>query len=62
LDNTLSNLQKGGNMKDEALRAWAKEMVEWGKRVRNDILRLENVTGLTEGDPGEPPGPPPNGD
>lgn len=45
-------------MSDE-LKQWIKDMVEWGKRVRNDILRLENVTGLSQGDPGDPPPPPP---
>ena len=39
----------------EKLKNWMADMVDWGKRVRRDILRLEAAAGLSEGDPGDPP-------
>jgi hypothetical protein len=40
------------------LRHWMRDMVRWGERVRDDILRLERQGGLRRGDPGDPPPPP----
>lgn len=37
---------------------WMNSMVEWGKNVRDDIIRLESSTGIAHGDPGDPPPPP----
>lgn len=34
---------------------WMDSMVEWGKNVRDDIIRLESSTGIAAGDPGDPP-------
>lgn len=34
---------------------WMNSMVEWGKNVRDDIIRLESATGIGPGDPGDPP-------
>jgi hypothetical protein len=46
----------------EWLYLWTADMAEWGKRVRKDILRIEEKLGIEKGDPGDPPGGPPNGD
>jgi hypothetical protein len=42
---------------------WMEAMCEWGAHVRDDLIRLEGRTGMTTGDPGDPPPPPwfPNG-
>lgn len=40
----------------------ARDHNKWGKRVRGDIIRLEEAAGISQGDPGDPPGGPPNGD
>jgi hypothetical protein len=37
---------------------WMDSMVQWGKNVRDDIIRLESSTGIGLGDPGDPPPPP----
>lgn len=37
---------------------WTQCLYEWGQRVREDIRRLEKATGLSAGDPGDPPLPP----
>ena len=37
---------------------WNESMVEWGKAVRDDIIRLEGAAGISSGDPGDPPPPP----
>lgn len=34
---------------------WMDAMVQWGKNVRDDIIRLESNAGLAPGDPGDPP-------
>ncbi len=34
---------------------WMQAMVEWGKNVRDDIIRLESSTKIGLGDPGDPP-------
>jgi hypothetical protein len=34
---------------------WMDSMVEWGKNVRDDIIRLESSLGVAAGDPGDPP-------
>lgn len=34
---------------------WMDAVVEWGKNVRDDIIRLESSAGLAAGDPGDPP-------
>lgn len=34
---------------------WMDYMVEWGKNVRDDIIRLESGLGVGAGDPGDPP-------
>ena len=41
------------NLRD--LRNWIRDMVDWGERVRQDILRLERHARLAKGDPGDPP-------
>lgn len=43
--------------KDELKRLleWMDSMVEWGKNVRDDIIRLESRLGGAPGDPGDPP-------
>jgi hypothetical protein len=40
---------------------WTEKMVDWGKGVRADIIRLEGNAGFTFGDPEDPPTPPPWG-
>jgi hypothetical protein len=47
-----------GAAEDEAqaeLLKWMQEMVDWGKRVRIDIVRLEGAAGIGPGDPDDPP-------
>lgn len=39
---------------------WARDMSEWGRNVRIDIVRLEGAAGFPSGDPGDPPPPPPS--
>ena len=39
----------------EHLLHWMNSMVEWGKNVRDDIIRLESSLGVAAGDPGDPP-------
>ena len=34
---------------------WMESMVEWGKNIRDDIIRLEGALGVSAGDPGDPP-------
>ena len=46
---------RNGNLNCQNLRNWVLDVVEWGQRVRHDILRLEAAAGLAEGDPGDPP-------
>jgi hypothetical protein len=41
------------------MREWSNKFVAWGERVRQDIIRLEEKTGIGRGDPGSPPPPPP---
>ena len=48
-------LVRDGELNVDALRLWMHEMVEWGQRVRVDILRLEQCCCLSAGDPGDPP-------
>jgi hypothetical protein len=45
------------NNKEELKRllGWMDSMVEWGKNVRDDIIRLESNLGAAAGDPGDPP-------
>lgn len=38
---------------------WNRLMVEWGRKVRIDIVRLEGAAGIAKGDPGDPPPWPP---
>jgi hypothetical protein len=40
---------------------WMEKMVDWGKGVRTDIIRLEGSVGWSGGDPDDPPTPPPWG-
>ncbi len=58
----IPKVPQGGEDKDLTdLRLWVRDMVDWGKRVRRDILDLEkNVDALKgtmtpAGDPGDPP-------
>jgi len=39
---------------------WTRDMHTWGECVRDDIIRLEAAVGLPPGDPGDPPGGPPD--
>lgn len=39
----------------EELIDWLESIVEWGKNVRDDIVRLEGAMGIGAGDPGDPP-------
>jgi len=41
--------------KIDALVQWMKDLCDWGKNVRDDILRLEGQAGFASGDPGDPP-------
>lgn len=41
------------------MREWRHQFEDWGERVRRDIIRLEEKTGIAQGDPGPPPPPPP---
>ena len=34
---------------------WMDALVQWGKNVRDDIIRLESSANLVPGDPGDPP-------
>ncbi len=43
----------------EWLYLWARDMHVWSCRVRDDILTLERFVGIAEGNPGDPPMPPP---
>ena len=45
-----------------ALIEWTEKMVDWGKGVRADIIRLEGNAGFSFGDPFDPPTPPPWGE
>jgi hypothetical protein len=49
-------------MQDTELRVWAQETYAWLQILHADLLRLEEEQGFKRGDPGDPPGPPPNGD
>jgi hypothetical protein len=54
----------GAGLTDEmadSLIEWTEKMIEWGKEVRTDIIRLEGQAGFSAGDPGDPPEPPPWG-
>lgn len=44
-----------GEQEVKRLLGWMDSMVEWGKNVRDDIIRLESSTGIAAGDPGDPP-------
>lgn len=37
------------------LAQWMKAMAEWGRHLRDDLLRLEGAAGFVLGDPGDPP-------
>ncbi len=37
---------------------WMSALCAWGRHVRADIVRLELATGITPGDPGDPPSEP----
>ncbi|UCC82667.1 MAG: hypothetical protein JSW46_17085 [Gemmatimonadota bacterium] len=37
---------------------WTECLYEWGRRVRNDIIELEERVGKSGGDPEDPPLPP----
>jgi len=39
---------------------WTRDMHSWGQDVRDDIIRLESAAGIAQGDPGDPPGGPPD--
>jgi len=49
---------KQGKVNCDDLRAWMRDMVAWGERVRADIIKLEAHTKHPPGDPGPPPPPP----
>jgi len=49
-----------GDADDENFDKWVRLMVEWGKDVRDDIIRLEAAAGIPRGDPGDPPPWPPD--
>ena len=38
---------------------WARDMNAWGQDMRDDMIRLEGQAGFPSGDPGDPPGGPP---
>ena len=38
---------------------WARDMNAWGQDMRDDLIRLEGQAGFPSGDPGDPPGGPP---
>jgi len=40
-------------------RAWAADLESWGQDMRDDLIRLEGQAGFPTGDPGDPPGGPP---
>jgi hypothetical protein len=41
------------------LRSWCNDMERWGQDMRDDLIRLEGQAGFPSGDPGDPPGGPP---
>lgn len=41
------------------VRAWSNDMERWGQDMRDDLIRLEGQAGFPTGDPGDPPGGPP---
>jgi hypothetical protein len=41
---------------------WTRDMNAWGQDLRDDLIRLEGQAGFALGDPGDPPGGPPNAD
>lgn len=49
---------KNGKVNCADLKQWIQDMVDWGERVRADILKLEAHTKHPPGDPGSPPPPP----
>lgn len=48
-------LLEDDHLDTDMLKLWMQEMVRWGQRVRDDILRFEAAAGLAKGDPGDPP-------
>lgn len=38
---------------------WTRDMNAWGQDMRDDLIRLEGQAGFPSGDPGDPPGGPP---
>ena len=38
---------------------WMRDMSAWGQDMRDDLIRLEGQAGFPSGDPGDPPGGPP---
>ena len=38
---------------------WTRDMNAWGQDMRDDLIRLEGQAGFPTGDPGDPPGGPP---
>lgn len=41
------------------LKIYTADLAAWGQDVRDDIIRLEAACGIAPGDPGDPPGGPP---
>ena len=41
------------------LKLYTADLAAWGQDVRDDIIRLEAACGIARGDPGDPPGGPP---
>ncbi len=51
-------LDNKGNLNKQGLNDFLKDLTDWARDVRIDIVRLEARCGLPPGDPGEPPPPP----
>lgn len=41
------------------MKQWFEDFEAWGQDVRDDIIRVEGQAGFAIGDPGDPPGGPP---
>jgi hypothetical protein len=52
---------KAGNFNSmlEWMYQWMRDMSTWGQDMRDDLIRLEGQAGFPTGDPGDPPGGPP---
>lgn len=59
--NNLNAAAKLADLQDlvKWLRNWAWDMERWGQDMRDDLIRLEGQAGFPSGDPGDPPGGPP---